>query len=258
VLTGTLAISGLPPFAGFFSKDEILAKIYEQNPVIWAVGLITAGITALYMFRMLFLTFFGDFRGDAHQESHLHESPPSMTIPLVVLAILSLVGGFVGIPEIFGGKHILNEYFSPIFSDLAGIPVKGTPLDHSMEFILMGISVALVLVAIFFASRFYIRKTAEGLEDEKQGGFFKVLAHKYYVDELYDTIIVKPADWFSGIIYRFLELGFIDGIVNGTGRAATITGKTVRKLQTGHIGFYLFAMVAGVIILILLNSIFIS
>jgi NADH-quinone oxidoreductase subunit L len=258
VLTGTLAISGLPPFAGFFSKDEILAKIYEQNPVIWAVGLITAGITALYMFRMLFLTFFGEFRGDAHQESHLHESPPSMTIPLIVLAILSLIGGFVGIPEIFGGKHILNEYFSPIFSDLAGIPVKGTPLDHSMEFILMGISVALVLVAIFFASRFYIRKTAEGMEDEKQGGFVKVLAHKYYVDELYDTIIVKPADWFSGIIYRFLELGFIDGIVNGTGRAATVTGKTVRKLQTGHIGFYLFAMVAGVIILILLNSIFIS
>jgi NADH-quinone oxidoreductase subunit L len=257
MLTGTLAISGLPPFAGFFSKDEILAKAYEHSPILWVIGLITAGITAIYMFRMLFLTFYGSFRGDAHQESHLHESPPTMTFPLIVLAILSLIGGFVGIPEIFGGKHILNDYFAPIFSDIAAVKVE-VPLSHSMEFVLMGVSVGLVLIAIFFASRMFILKSADGLEDDKQKGFTKLLANKYYVDEFYNAIIVKPVDWFSGIIYRFLELDFIDGIVNGIGRAATFSGKTVRKLQTGHIGFYLFAMVLSIILLLLLNSIFIS
>lgn len=258
MLTGTLAISGLPPFAGFFSRDEILAKAYEHSPVLWVIGLITAVITATYMFRMLFLTFYGEFRGDAHQESHLHESPPTMTLPLIILAGLSIVGGFVGIPEIFGGKHVLNEYFAPIFADIATVPKSGVELSHSMEFILMGLSVGLVLVAIFMAARMFILKSAAGMEDENQKGFTKLLAHKYYVDEFYDTVIVKPADWFSGIIYKFLELDFIDGIVNGVGKAATTTGKTVRKLQTGHIGFYLFAMVVSIIILLLLNSIFIS
>jgi len=258
MLTGTLAISGIPPFAGFFSKDEILAKAYEHNPILWAVGLITAVITAVYMFRMLFLTFYGNFRGDAHQESHLHESPSTMTIPLSVLAVLSLVGGFLGIPEVFGGKHILNDYFTPIFSDISSVPHTGTALSHSMEFILMGISVALVLVAIFFASRMFIKKSAEGMEDENQKGFSKLLAHKYYIDEIYDTLIVKPADWFSGFIYRFLELDFIDGIVNGVGQATSYSGKTIRKMQTGHIGFYLFAMTICIVILILINNFFIS
>jgi NADH-quinone oxidoreductase subunit L len=257
VLTGTLAISGLPPFAGFFSKDEILAKAYEHSPILWVIGLITAVITATYMFRMLFLTFYGEFRGNAHQESHLHESPPAMTLPLIILAVLSLIGGFVGIPEVFGGKHILNEYFAPIFSDIATIKTEA-PMSHSMEFILMGVSVGLVLVAIFMASRWFIIKSAAGLEDENQKGITKVLANKYYVDEFYNAVIVKPVDWFSGIIYRFLELDFIDGIVNGVGKAATFSGKTIRRLQTGHIGFYVFAMVISIIVLLLLNSIFIS
>ncbi len=257
MLTGTLAISGIPPFAGFFSKDEILAKAYEHNPILWVVGLITAVITAVYMFRMLFLTFYGNFRGDAHQESHLHESPSTMTIPLMVLAVLSLVGGFLGIPEVFGGKHILNDYFAPIFSDIATVPHTGTVLSHSMEFILMAVSVGLVLVAIYFASRMFIKKTAEGMDEEPKG-FAKLLANKYYVDEIYDTLIVKPADWFSGFIYRFLELDFIDGMVNGIGRATNYSGKTIRKLQTGHIGFYLFAMTICIVILILINNFFIS
>jgi NADH-quinone oxidoreductase subunit L len=257
MLSGTLAISGLPPFAGFFSKDEILAKVHEHSHILLIIGLVTAFITAFYMFRMLYLTFYGSFRGDAHQESHLHESPPSMTIPLIILAVLSLVGGFVGIPELFG-RHLLSEYFSPLFSDIAAIPFTGEHLSAVKEYATMAASVVLALIAIFIAARMFIRKSAEDMADEKQTGLIRILANKYYVDEFYDAIIVKPVDWFSGIIYRFLEIDFIDGIVNGVGRTATATGKTIRKLQTGHIGFYLFAMVVSIIIIFLLNSIFIS
>src|SRR5690606_26356843 len=113
-LIGTLAISGIPPFAGFFSKDELLAHVYEHDKIMWAFGVLTSFMTAFYMFRLLFLTFFGEFRGTESQRSHLHESPASMTIPLIVLAVLSTIGGFLGIPAVFGATHYLGDFLSPI------------------------------------------------------------------------------------------------------------------------------------------------
>jgi NADH-quinone oxidoreductase subunit L len=248
----TLAISGIPPFAGFFSKDEILAEAFAHSPALWVLGFAASLLTAYYMFRLLFLTFYGSFRGTHEQEHHLHESPFSMTIPLMVLALLSTIAGFIGMPEVFGGSHKLREYLSPVLGDLP----KGEEhaLSAGTEIGLMVITVALIVVIIFITRRQFIKSTAEGMEDENQKGFFKVLAHKYYVDELYDAVIVRPADALSGLFYTVIDINIIDGIVNGAGKLSAISSRLVRRLQSGSIGFYLFAMVVSIIIIFLANQ----
>ena len=256
-LIGTLAISGIPPFAGFFSKDELLAQVYEHSKIMWAFGLLTSFMTAFYMFRLLFLTFFGTFRGTEEQRHHLHESPASMTIPLIILAILSTIGGFMGLPVVFSENHLLSNFLAPVlgFSRLA-VPsaFAEAHLDHSTEYMLMGISVAVAVIAIILAYVMYVSKNTVPANDRAEtGGLHKLVYHKYYIDELYNALIVRPVMWLSNGLHRFVERGVIDPIVNGFGKVTLVGGRNLRFLQTGAIGFYIFAMVISIALILVLN-----
>ncbi|RRN77402.1 NADH-quinone oxidoreductase subunit L, partial [Pseudoxanthomonas sp. SGD-10] len=247
MLIGTIAISGLPPFAGFFSKDEILAHVYQHNKLMWVIGVIGALFTAFYMFRMMFLTFWGSFRGTEEQKHHLHESPVSMTLPLVVLAILSVVGGFIGIPHALGGHHWLNEYLSPVLA-LSKDMLPGLGLDHSTEYILMAISVGGVTAAIIYAFIKYVKGAHVPVSDtEERPALAKLSYNKFYLDELYAAIVQKPLDALSGFFYKIVDKAGIDTIVNGLGKGSIEASKTLRLLQSGNVGFYIFAMVISII-----------
>ncbi|MFA7380730.1 MAG: NADH-quinone oxidoreductase subunit L [Bacteroidia bacterium] len=245
-LIGTIAIAGIPPLAGFFSKDEILAFAFGRSPIIWALGAIASMVTAFYMFRLLFLTFFGEFRGTRHQLEHLHESPASMTVPLMVLAGLSIVGGFMGVPEVLGGSHWLKEYLSPVFG--ISLSAEAAHLSHTTEYVLMAVAVALAAAMIVYAKSLYVTKGVLPEQNEIDiKGYAKVLYHKYYIDELYDKFIVQPMSAISGFLYRFVEVKFVDGIVNGLGQLAMGIAQNLRLLQTGATGFYIFIMVISII-----------
>jgi len=247
MLIGTVAISGIPPFAGFFSKDEILANVFVQSPFMYIIGVITAMFTSFYMFRMLYLTFYGKFRGTSDQEHHLHESPPTMTIPLIVLAGLSIVGGFIGVPESLGGHHWLAHFLEPVFKNSAAL-LHNTPSAQQTDWILMAVSVAGALIALAYAYSRYIKNAHVPVRDEEERPALVNLSyHKFYIDELYDTIIRKPLDALSVFLYRVIERLGIDGIVNGFGKTTIETSKGLRLLQTGNVGFYIFMMVAGII-----------
>ncbi|MGV8879926.1 MAG: NADH-quinone oxidoreductase subunit L [Sphingobacteriaceae bacterium] len=251
MMVGTIAISGLPPFAGFFSKDEILAHVYHHGKALWVLGFIGSLFTAFYMFRMLYLTFYGKFRGTSHQEQHLHESPATMTIPLVILAILSVVGGFVGVPESLGGNHWLERFLAPVFEQSTA--KSGTFfLAHSTEWVLMGISVGGALLAILWAYVKYVKRSRVPVLDLEERSLLDNLSyHKFYIDELYDVFVRKPLDSLSIIFYRVVEKSGIDAFVNGLGKAAIESSKGLRLLQSGNIGFYIFLMVVGIVSVLL-------
>lgn len=243
MLIGTIAISGIPPFSGFFSKDEILAHTYEHSPTLWFFGMVASMLTAFYMFRLLYLTFYRKFRGTHEQEHHLHESPKSMTIPLIVLAILAIVGGALGLPEFWGATNWMHHHLDSIIAHK-----DPSILNHAKEWMLMGIAVVAAGATIVFAYMIYIKnQILPEAKDEKLTGIKKLIYNKYYVDELYEIIITKPLDFLSVVFYKFLDLQVVDGIVNGVGTAVTGVSSLVRKVQTGHIGFYIFGMVIGII-----------
>jgi len=247
MLIGTIAISGIPPFAGFFSKDEILAHTFTYSKSMYAIGVITAMFTSFYMFRMLYLTFWGKFRGTHEQEHHLHESPASMTIPLIVLAILSVVGGFIGVPESLGGHHLLGQYLSPVFKDSAEL-VKEVASSNQTEIVLMVISVAGALIALIYAYVRYVKNAHVPVSDEEERPALASLSyHKFYIDELYDAIIRRPLDFLSDFFYRVIDKLGIDGIVNGLGKGTIEASRGLRLLQTGNVGYYIFMMVVGII-----------
>ncbi len=247
MLAGTIAISGIPPFSGFFSKDEILAHAFEHNKAFWVIGVIGAMFTAFYMFRMLFLTFFGKFRGTHEQEHHIHESPLSMTIPLIILAILSVIGGFIGIPHVLGGNHWLAEYLAPVFK-MSNAKTLEVHTEPSTEYILMAVSVTGALIAAVFAYLQYVKKAGVPVPDHAERGVLVKLSYnKFYIDEIYSALIEKPLNVISRFFYKVVDKAAIDGIVNGFGKATGIAGKGLRLLQTGNIGFYIFMMVAGII-----------
>ncbi|MFN6944618.1 MAG: NADH-quinone oxidoreductase subunit L [Cytophagaceae bacterium] len=246
-LIGTLAISGIPPFAGFFSKDEILSHAFEHNPLIWVLVLIGAALPAFYMFRMFFLTFHGSFRGTSSQESHLHESPKIMTVPLIILAVLSAVGGFIGVPQVLGGTNALNEFLKPIIITY----VEAThELSTGTQFALMGASVVVVVIMISFAFITYIKKSVVPPKDAAITGVHKILYNKYYVDELYQNLLVKPFYSLSNVFYKTLEVKIIDRLVNVTGRSVDQGSSLLRFLQNGSISYYLFVMVIGIILIV--------
>ncbi len=252
MLIGTIAIAGIPPFAGFFSKDEILSHVYEHNQILWVLGVIAAMCTSFYMFRMLYLTFFGKFRGTHEQEHHLHESPVSMTFPLIVLAILSAVGGFINVPSVLGGHHWLQNYLAPVFEKSTAIQeLHPIELSSSTEWMLMAISVGGAVIALIFASVKYVSKGHVPVADTEERSALTGLAYnKFYIDELYDNIIRKPLDALSVFFYKVVDLMGIDGIVNGMGRGSIEAGKDLRMLQSGNVGFYIFMMVVGVIVVL--------
>jgi len=253
-LIGTIAISGIPPFAGFFSKDDILAHVYEHNKLMWALGVLGSVLTSFYMFRLLFLTFFGSFRGSHEQEHHLHESPLSITIPLIILAALSTVAGFIGLPEVFSKVNILFNFLSPIYNDAKTVRPEMFTVhsNYHTEILLMSISAGAAVLSMIVAYIVYIVKKKIPNEDEQIGGLSKLIYNKYYIDELYNGLFVKPISLLSNIFYSAFEK-IIDGGVNGTGILVTKSGNLLRKIQTGEIGYYVFYMVFGIGLVLLLN-----
>jgi NADH-quinone oxidoreductase subunit L len=247
MLMGTIAISGIPPFSGFFSKDEILAHVFEHNKILWIIALIGAMLTAFYMFRMLFLTFYGTFRGTTEQEHHLHESPFSMTFPLIVLAILSVVGGFIGIPHVLGGHHWLAEFLSPVFATSNARTESIVP-DATTEYMLMAVSVAAAIIAAIGAYIRYVKSAHIPVPDNGERNALASLSfNKYYIDEIYDSLIGKPLNALSQFFFKVVDKSGIDGLVNGLGKTATASSQGMRLLQTGNVGFYIFIMVVGII-----------
>ncbi|HRO06582.1 MAG TPA: NADH-quinone oxidoreductase subunit L [Ferruginibacter sp.] len=245
MLIGCLAIAGMPPFAGFFSKDEILANAFGASPVFWGLGVLGAMMTAFYMFRLYAMTFHGSFRGTAHQQSHLHESPAAITIPLMVLAVLSVLGGFIGIPEVFAhGAHWLNNYLQPVFAPSAPYLTKHT-ISHATEYVLMAVSVGLALVAILYAWSKYKNWSKES--EKANTGIAAVLENKWYVDELYQQVIIKPINSISKVFHQVIELKGIDGIVNGIGSLVHYGSRQLRWLQSGQVGAYVLLMVLGIL-----------
>jgi len=244
---GTLAISGVPPFAGFFSKDEILAHTFTASIPMYVIGVITAMFTSFYMFRLLFLTFYGKFRGTHEQEHHLHESPATMTIPLIILAILSTIGGFIGVPKSLGGSHWLEHFLAPVFQKSASLAAETTAAE-SMELVLMAVSVGGAVLALIYAYVKYIKNAEVPVSDtEERPALVDISYHKFYFDELYDTIIRKPLDALSVFFYKVVDRMGIDGIVEGLGKGTVGASKGLRLLQTGNVGFYIFMMVVGIV-----------
>ena len=242
-LLGCIAISGIPPFSGFFSKDEILAAAFAKNPIYWGLGVAGAAMTAFYMFRLYATTFLGTFRGTHDQEHHLHESPSAMTIPLIVLALLSVIGGFVGVPEILGGHHELRSFLSPVITTEVEHHI-----EHSTEYLLMGISVAVAAIAIIFA----INKFSKNPELEEATGFGKVLSNKWYVDELYDTVFVKTTLAKGKFLKNIIEKNIIDGGVNGVGKLVNYSSRQLRLIQSGLVSGYILFMVLAIIVVVLI------
>ncbi|TDS14572.1 NADH-quinone oxidoreductase subunit L [Sphingobacterium paludis] len=251
MLIGTIAISGIPPFAGFFSKDEILAHAFQHHPIFWVLGFVTALFTAFYMFRLLFLTFFGTFRGTEEQQKKIHESPWQMTTALVTLALLSVVGGLVNVPEVLGGEQKLANFLAPVFAN-SDMGAAGMHLSHMTEYVLMGLS---VLAAIAMAAWAYVKygknKEVPAADNSQQGILYKLSYHKLYVDELYDAVIVKPLRQLSVIFFKYVDKMGIDGFVNGVGEFFIGSGKGIRLLQSGHVGFYIIMMVFSAVAILI-------
>ncbi len=251
MLLGTFAISGIPFFSGFFSKDEILWKAYSSplgGPWLWGVGFLTAGLTAFYMFRMIYLTFHGESRVDSHTAEHVHESPFSMTIPLMILAALAVTGGFFGVPHVF---HVIpngmENYFQGFFAEI--------PSGHgtvSTEWTLMAFSVAFALLAWFFASRLYHSgfELAAGLRS-KWESLYQLSLNKWYVDELYNTLIIQPGRLFSThVLWRLFDQNVIDRAVNTTADVARMIGNSIRPLQNGLTQNYALIFTLGTFLIL--------
>lgn len=248
MLLGTLAISGIPPFSGFFSKDEILAYAYFESPVLWGLGILGAMMTAFYMFRLLFKTFFGEFRGSEGQWAKVHESPLMMTTPLIALAILATVGGMLNIPEVFRGNAWLSEFLQPVFAESAAV-MTPFQMAHSTEYLLMGVSVLGAVVMAFVAYRHNLNKQF-GAQTSERGWLYQLSFHKMYVDEVYAALVVKPLSWLASWFKR-IDTAVIDGVVNGVGGVFTAASRGLRQLQSGYVGFYIFMMVVGVVVIML-------
>jgi NADH-quinone oxidoreductase subunit L len=296
-LIGAIAIAGVPPLAGFFSKDEILWKTFSGGHVIlWTIGMITAFLTATYMFRLVFLTFHGERRHEApaapsghsapsashvapHDShdghgSHLHDAPPAMALVLVVLAIGSIVAGFAGIPHALGGSNRIEAFLEPSFEAHASAPadlefqvVQGTPGtpqvetpaapsahedDTKTEWMLMGLSVGVAIAGIGLAWYFWLRsRQASARVARSVAPIYTLLLHKYYVDEIYNALIVQPIKAVSAVVlWRGLDAVLIDGTVNGVGRLVRGSSDSLRRLQTGSIRTYAASLFLGVVLIL--------
>ncbi len=275
-LIGTIAIAGLPPFAGFFSKDEILWKTWESgNYVLWGLAVLAAFLTATYMFRLLYMTFYGTSRmheapaADAHHgapahhaahehgsthapehdSTHLHDAPAPMAIALIVLAIGSVFAGLFGIPHALGGHNQIHAFLAPSFQALGSVPHEVVYGDIATELGLMGLSVLVALAGIGVATVLFLRKPerADALATQFSG-VHKLLANKYYVDEIYDAVFVQPIKRLSsGALWKVVDAGIIDGAVNGVGHVVRGWSAVLRRVQTGSVRAYAMSFFVGVV-----------
>jgi NADH-quinone oxidoreductase subunit L len=244
-ILSSLAISGVPVFSGFFSKDEILAAAFEHNKVLWVIASLASLMTAFYMFRLVFLTFFNDFRGTEDQKNHLHESPLTITFPLMVLAFFAVVGGLMGLPAVISHSHWLKGFLSPVLT-----AQHAHEISHATEWILMGLATTLALGAIGFAYIKYIGKNELPAEEGTLSGFSSIVYQKYKVDEIYHAVFVRPLLALSSFAYSVVDTILIDNIPEGVASLTGKIGKRMRLIQTGNIGFYLLAMVVGVFVIL--------
>jgi NADH-quinone oxidoreductase subunit L len=252
MLMATLGIAGAPGFSGFFSKDEILWQTYSSpygGTVLWLFGVITALFTSFYMFRLIFLTFFGAPRYDEHHV-HVHESPKSMLTPLVVLAVLSLGGGWMAAPALFGGTNYFEEFLKPVFvhAELVRETLpEGAP--HEMEKVVMLLAIATGVAGFLAAWWLYLRRPKVPEEmAAKFSGPYKLLLRKYYVDELYDAVIIRPIQWISTVVlWHVMDVAVIDGAVNDVANVARGLGQELRQVQSGNGRTYASWLVMGAV-----------
>jgi NADH-quinone oxidoreductase subunit L len=244
-----LAISGIPPLSGFFSKDEILWKAFiDGSPVLWIVGVLTAGMTAFYMFRLVTLTFEGSERFDVHH-THPHEAPKTMTVPLVILAVLSVLGGLIGIPNSLGGGNQFEHFLAPVFEKAEmkmGLPYHDA---SAVEYILMLTSVVIAGASIYAARTIYLRRTdiAAGIAGQFPG-VYKLLFNKYYVDEAYDTVVVMPIKKTSEtLLWKGIDVNVIDNTINTGSKFVGFMSEILRRVQTGVTQTYVIVFLAGIL-----------
>jgi NADH-quinone oxidoreductase subunit L len=256
MLIAALAISGIFPLAGFFSKDEILWSAWSYgHPFVWVVGFVTAGLTAFYMFRLIFLAFFGNARYSEEVRHHLHESPTSMTGPLVVLGVLSIVGGFIGLPAWLGA----NRFFRFLEPSLAFTLIKEHPEpSHSVELGFAALSILAALSGIYVAYRMFIaRPDAADALAARLKGIHRLLFRKYYVDELYDATIVNPMlNASTRTLWKQVDVGIIDGAVNGAGETIQGMASILKNMQNGLIRNYAAWILLGTVAILLYFSLF--
>jgi NADH-quinone oxidoreductase subunit L len=256
-LLATLAIAGIPVFAGFFSKDEILAGAWGSNRVVWGMLLVGAGLTAFYMFRLYYLVFHGKFRGTEEQAHHVHESPPMMTVPLMILGVLSVIGGWIGIPVVmsFGSDiNFFHHWLAPAVSSGGhGEAGAGEAAHHpsvALEWGLIVLAVAIAVSGILIARRIYLQRpgSAEGIA-RSLGPVYRLVRNLYWVDELYELVVLRPfyalSRWFSSF-----DRWVIDGLVNATGIVTDLAGQVVKLFQTGYVRNYALLFLAGVVFIL--------
>lgn len=264
----TLAIAGIPGLSGFFSKDEILWQAFSSShghPLLWLVAAVAAGMTAFYMFRALFMTFFGESRVDHQVAHHIHESPKIMTVPLMVLAVLSIAGGYVGIPHVLGGANHIHEFLAPVVGGAAepekahaGITLLsqawasgGEAGGHSagLELLMMAASVAIALFGIGIAYLFYVKNPALPKRlAERFSGLYRLVLNKYYVDEIYEVLFVNSLKGAGRALWKGFDELIIDGTVNGIAYFIGWLSSVMRRMQTGFVQNYAFSMIVGAVI----------
>jgi NADH-quinone oxidoreductase subunit L len=289
-LIGAVAIAGVPFFSGFFSKDEILFKamvgtdVHHGSAILWVVGAVTSLLTATYMFRLVFLTFHGERRqapAAAHAHSHgghdhhgtPHDAPPSMAVPLIVLAIGSIVAGLIGVPHAIGGSNWIERFLEPSFEahavagaaeggaaqhaapaagEASGEAAHAATQHEGLERMLMAISTGIALAGIGIAAFFWLRRLdAAARMAERFSGLHKLLLHKYYVDEIYDALVVQPIKRLStGALWKGVDVGMIDGIVNGVGAVVRSFSTVLRQVQTGSIRTYAASLFLGAVLIV--------
>jgi NADH-quinone oxidoreductase subunit L len=255
MLTATLAIAGFPPLAGFFSKDSILLSAFQSENgghVLYAIGLFTALLTSFYMFRLIFLTFFGKQRYDEHHV-HVHESPKSMLVPLMILAVLSLVGGWLAAPAFWGAPDYFAKFLEPVFAQGGGAEsAAAESAAHALEMPLAIVAVITATLGLGIAYWLYISRPAKPAELAKSmKGAYTTLFNKYYVDELYAAVVVKPLLWLSTkVLWQTVDVQIIDGAVNGIAHGTTEVGDNVRHAQSGSTRSYAVWVIIGALVII--------
>ena len=248
-LIGTLAIAGIPPLSGMISKDEILVALWAKSPVIWGLTLFSAALTGIYMFRLLFLTFFGNFRGTEEQKHHLHESPISMTLPLVVLAVLSVVGGFINLPHFIGHGEYQNlaHWLEPLYVYGA----KHAEVPFNIEMILLADTLVMVAAVFFIVRYIYVTKNKMAQPEENYKGWERLSAKKLLIDELYNATVVKPVEGLGKGTRMFDKL--MDRFFNFVGFGAVESGRAFKKFQNGNVENYVLIMSLAIGLILIVN-----
>ena len=246
-MLGTIAIAGIPPFAGFFSKDEILASLYHHDPIMWGLAIVGSALTSFYMFRVFILTFYGEFRGTEKQAHHLHESPITMTLPLIILAVFSVGGGLINLPHFAGGNEFLAHWLAPL------LPEAGEAGEVNFLSLEGGAPLLAAFLPAFLAIYVFGMQKSVPAEDAEVAAIQKVIYNKFYIDELYDTLFVKPISFLSNFFFQVIDFLVIDLFVEGLGRFVKYASSEFRRAQTGNVGIYLFCMVAAIVVILFVS-----